>query len=466
MTKEGITPGIVGPSKKEAESLTGKGAGEGLIPWIPGEWKKTIGVILGITGMAGAGAVIWELAHQRPAIVEPITATQIPPASEISGVPELTFEQTVTPESKLFFQENFETLENWDVYPRGGKVWLEDGLNLEAPFGSTFPVVERKDVFPAKGSFELNAKLSFPEKKGYGTYFWLLDENDKSIFSVNGGECANRFIRAALNNGKEVNPFVIFSNENYDNGWDGSLGNADIPHQVSFYYDSEKETGYLALDETYVLELSDLPRPIGVRMGNPATTTDSGAWTTMEVEFLEVRQSLEPSFIIPKEPPPYELALFKEIDGQEIKEISTLDLPPGDNWAVEVKATFSNFSVDKPAWIQIGELEVVGAKGWESFLALSAGKEGERFGEVIYPDVGKPVEGRECLRRPKELHTFRLVRLGDTEYLYVIDKKDNEILVGQGPVGEVRREISVEFLEETGGTKMEIDNVKLFSVTP
>ena len=39
MAKAEITPGIIGPSKEEVESLTGKGAKEGLVPWIPRRLK-------------------------------------------------------------------------------------------------------------------------------------------------------------------------------------------------------------------------------------------------------------------------------------------------------------------------------------------------------------------------------------------------------------------------------------------
>lgn len=187
--------------------------------------------------------------------------------------------------SELFFQEDFETLEGWNVNPRGGRVWADGQLHLEAPEGHTFPVVEKREgIFPPEGDFEFHTKVDFPEKTGYGVYFLLVDENDNPILDVNGWECAHPFVQVVLNNGEEKNSFIIFS----ENGWDGSLGNPDIPHSFSFYY-SDEGAGYLAVDNTYIAQLSSLPRPVGIKMGNPETVTHLGAWTKMGVDFLEVR---------------------------------------------------------------------------------------------------------------------------------------------------------------------------------
>lgn len=90
MEKVEIEPGIIDPSKEEIESLTGKGAKEGLIPWIPGEWKKGIATALGLAtaGGVGAGAGVaafnWYVEH-HPAIVEPASAAQIPPEIVVSS---------------------------------------------------------------------------------------------------------------------------------------------------------------------------------------------------------------------------------------------------------------------------------------------------------------------------------------------------------------------------------------------
>lgn len=413
-----------------------------------------VGLIAGITTASQAREGIIETPITQPTegteTTLEVSAAQIPPAPEIA---------------KVVFREDFNNPEllRWSVRPgKTGRVTTEDGwLKLEADYGSTFPVVERKDIFPTEGSFEVNFRLDFPEKTGYGTYFTLIDEDDMPILNVGGGRCANPFVRLALNNGEEVNPFMIFSNEAYNNGWDGPLGNPDIPHKVSFYYDGQKEIGYFAVDDVYIGKLSELPRPLGVRMGNPETTAQWGDWTKIGVDFVEVRQSLKPSFSIPEAPPPHNLLLFQELDGQKFRTISSLALPPKENWALEIEAKFSNFSLEKPVLIQVGDLEILSSKGWEPFVALSAGKEGEKFGFLIYSDVGKREEGKESLRRPKAPHIIRLVHLNQKEYLYV-----DGILVGQGPGEKITGKIPVGISEETDGTKVDIESMKLFSVSP
>lgn len=397
-------------------------------------------------------------------VILALLMVRFPAAPEIVGVPELTptVEPTVTPESKLVFWEDFDVsgLPGWNVRPgETGKVTADRSwLKLEAELGTTFPVVEREDIFPPEGSFEITFKVDFPDKTGCGVAIVLEEEDGRPILHVSGGRCANPFVRAALNNGEEVSPFLIYP----QSGWDGSLSNPDVPHVFSLYYDSEERTGYLAIDDTYVGQLSSFPRPVGVRMGNPTTTTEWGAWTQLEVDFLEVRQASEPSFAIPKEPPSYELVLFGETDGQEIRKISTLSLPSGDDWALEIELTFSNFSPDMPASVRLGDLEIRGGKGWKPYVVLSAGKAGERFGFLITADVGKPVKGKESLYRPKKTHTIRVVYLGATEYLYV-----DGILVGQGPRGDQERPISVKIVEDESpdATKVTIDSIKLFDVT-
>lgn len=376
----------------------------------------------------------------------------------------------VNPESHLvFFREDFNGpgLEGWDVYLRGGKAWLEDGwLNLEAPFGSTtFPKIERRGgIFPPQGSFEFQAKLDFPEKTGHGVYFYLLDEEGRCLLEIGGGRCANPYVRTALNNGKEVNPFMIFKSDeykNYNNGWDGSLSNPDMPHTFSLFY--KNEVGYLFINGTYVMKLSNLPRPVGVRMGNP-DIAPKGRWTKMGLDFLEVRQASIPSFVIPEAPPYHKLKLFRAKDGYEIRKMSSLAFPlRGGNGAIEFEGQFSNFSsdLDKHLSIQLGDLEIRSGKGGKPFITLSAGKKGEKFGFLIAADVGKPVKGREILHCPKKPHVIRLVYLGETEYLFV-----DGILVGQGPREEIKGGIPIKISEKVDldATKVKIDTVRVFSV--
>jgi len=419
----------------------------------------SVGLILAVATTSQArreGAI--EPTTTLPAEGQETSQVQIPPVSEITGVPELTFEQTVTPESKLFFQENFETLEGWDVYPRGGKVWLENGLNLEAPFGSTFPVVERKDIFPAEGSFEVNFKAEFRENTGYGVEVVLVDENDKPVLNVGGIMGFDPLVSATLNNGKDKNSFPLFIR----NGWDGSLSNPDIPHTFSLFY-HENGMGYLAVNGTYVAKLSSLSRPKGVRIGNPETTPEWGTWTKERVDYIEVKQTSEPSFIIPEAPPPYSLVLFGEIDGQEIRDISSLTLPPGENWALEIEAAFSNFSQPpKEAILQLGPLEIVGTMGKKNhFITFSVGgEEGKRFGFWVGTGLGCEREKR-LLCQPDKPHTVRLVHLDSKDYLFV-----DGFLVAQGLGEEITGEIPVEISEEADGTEVEINKVTLFSVTP
>jgi len=87
MARAEVTPGIIGPSEEEIKSLTGKGAKEGLIPWIPKRLKIAMGVAVGLGATGTVGAAIWEANHP-PAITEPVSAAQIPPAPEIAVPPQ------------------------------------------------------------------------------------------------------------------------------------------------------------------------------------------------------------------------------------------------------------------------------------------------------------------------------------------------------------------------------------------
>lgn len=78
MARAEVTPGIIGASKEEIESLTGKGAEKGLISWIPRRLKIAMRVVVGLGATGTVGAAIWEVTHP-PAITEKVSAAQIPP---------------------------------------------------------------------------------------------------------------------------------------------------------------------------------------------------------------------------------------------------------------------------------------------------------------------------------------------------------------------------------------------------
>lgn len=112
--------------------------------------------------------------------------------------------------------------------------------------------------------------------------------------------------------------------------------------------------------------------------------------------------------------------------------------------------------------MRLGDLEILNGKGWQPFITLSAGKDGEKFGFLIKPGV-RSEKGKELLHPLKDPHIFRLVRLGSKEYLYV-----DKVLVGQGSGAKITEEIPVKIVEEidADATKVKIDKVKLYSVTP
>lgn len=89
--KSRIEPGIIGPSEEEIKSLTGEGAKEGLIPWIPKRLKIAMGVVVGLGATGTVGAAIWEATHPS-AITEPASATQIPPEIGVPQTPPEKFE--------------------------------------------------------------------------------------------------------------------------------------------------------------------------------------------------------------------------------------------------------------------------------------------------------------------------------------------------------------------------------------
>ena len=59
MARAEVTPGMIGPSEEEIKSLTGKGAKEGLVPWIPKRLKIAMGVVVGLGATGTVGAAIW-----------------------------------------------------------------------------------------------------------------------------------------------------------------------------------------------------------------------------------------------------------------------------------------------------------------------------------------------------------------------------------------------------------------------
>jgi hypothetical protein len=204
MAKTEIKSGIVAPSQEEIESLTGKGAKEGLIPWIPKEWKREIATALGlaIAGGVGAGAGVsafnWYLEH-RPAITEPVSATQIPPEivvhHETEKAPaedflvQIQVPEPIVPSEK---PPEVEPVTSYEVQPG-------DTLTAIAKkFGLPWPALYGKNVIligENPGSIRAGDTFVIPDKEKDRELIKALTPREipESEFGVGGPEEASRY---------------------------------------------------------------------------------------------------------------------------------------------------------------------------------------------------------------------------------------------------------------------------------